>query len=258
MDDPRGSGQLPPPMRLAVALLLVAGGCAKADGGADASISRSDGALLPDAGLRADAGPDAEPHGDQPPVINEFVADHAGDDDCEYVEIAGGPGADYGRYAVLAVEGDAGNNPGQVQAIIPAGTASANGFWVSGFLSNQLQNGSITILLVADYAGGAADIDGDDDGAIDSEPWSARVDAVAVADGDPSDFTYAGAAVLVDSFDGGTAQVGGASRIPDATDTDQPADWVRNLDNAAGLACESGTADAGEAENTPGEANRIR
>ena len=246
-------------MRPAAALLLlVAGGCATADNRADGGPARSDGALLPDAsGSRADAGTDAEPHGDVPPLINEFVADHAGNDDCEYVEIVGPPGVDHSRYSVLSVEGDAGNNPGQVQAVFQVGTTSPGGFWVSRFLSNQLQNGSSTLLLVADYDGeGMVDIDGNDDGAIDGEPWSVRVDAVAIDDGDPSDVTYAGAAALAESFDGGTTQVGGASRIPDGTDTDQPSDWVRNLDNAAGLSCENGAPDAGEAQNTPGAPNQ--
>ena len=241
---------------LAAALLVVAGGgCATADSGADAGVDRSDGALLPDAGIRVDGGPDAEPHGNADPVINEFVADHAGADDCEYVEIAGAAGADYSRYTVLSVEGDAGNNPGQVQAVIPVGTSSASGHWVSPFLSSQLQNGSTTLLLVVDFTGGTPDVDGNDDGTIDNQPWSGLVDAVAIDDGDASDVTYSQAAVLAELFDGGTTQVGGASRIPDGTDTDQPADWVRNLDNAAGLTCENGAPDAGEAQNTPGAPN---
>lgn len=242
-------------MRSSVVALVLAAGCASADSGADGAPSRSDGALLPDAGLRSDAGTDAEPHGDLAPVINELVVDHSGIDQCEYVEITGAPGTDYSRYTVLSLEGDSGN-PGQVQAILPVGSTSAAGFWVSDFLSDQLQNGSLTILLVTDYAGGMPDVDTDNDGAFDAEPWSEVVDAVAIDDGGTGDRTYAGSAVLARSYDGDSGQVGGASRIPDGTDTDQPADWVRNLDNAAGLTCEDGAADHGEAQNTPGESNR--
>jgi hypothetical protein len=245
-------------MRSALALLLLVAACATADSRADGGAEWSDGALLPDAGERSDAIADGDPRGVITPVINEFVADHAGEDACEYVEIAGTPGADYSRYTILTVEGDAGNNPGGVQAVIPVGSVSSEtGLWVSGFLSSQLQNGSSTLLLVADYAGGPSDVDGNDDGVIDSEPWSALVDAVAIDDGGASDVTYAETAVLVESFDGGTTRVGGASRIPDATDTNRPDDWVRNLDNAAGLTCESGAAGAGEAQNTPGQPNAI-
>ncbi|HEU5060768.1 MAG TPA: hypothetical protein VFU21_29760, partial [Kofleriaceae bacterium] len=85
----------------AVLLLLVgAAACATADRGADGGPERSDGALLPDASRApADAAAtDAEPHGDGSPVINEFVSDHGGADDCEYVEITGAPGTDYSRY----------------------------------------------------------------------------------------------------------------------------------------------------------------
>jgi uncharacterized protein len=244
---------------LAALALLSAAACAKADSRPDGGAERSDGALLPDAGggtPRDASSTDAEPHGSSTPVINEFVADHAGNDACEYVEIAGAAGADYSNHTVLTVEGDAGNNPGQVQAVIPVGSMSGAGLWDSGFLpANLLQNGSSTILLVADFAGGTPDIDGNDDGAIDSEPWSALVDAVAVNDAGSADLTYAGDAVLTRTWDGANSVVGGASRIPDGTDTDQPADWVRNLDNAAGLTCENGAPDAGEAQNTPGAPN---
>ncbi len=245
-------------MKLALAALACAAGCATADSRADGGPTRSDGALLPDAAPLSDAGPDAEPHGDPAVVINEFVADHAGDDDCEYVEIAGPAGADLSRYTVLTVEGDAGNNPGQVQAVIPVGTSSAEGYWSSGFLpANSLQNGSSTILLVADFAGGTPDIDGDNDGAIDgTAPWSALADAVAVNDGGVSDDTYAAPVTLTRTFDGADSVVGGASRIPDATDTDQPSDWTRNISNAAGLPCESGGTPIGTAANTPGAVNR--
>jgi hypothetical protein len=238
------------------AVAVLAAGCATADSRADGGSPRSDAALLPDAGRTgADAGADAEPHGEAPPVLNEFVADDPSTDECEYVEVFGSPGADYGRYTVLSIEGDAGNDPGAVQAVIPVGTTSDAGLWVSGFMGGQLQNGSLTLLMVADFAGAPADIDGNDDGAIDSEPWSALVDAVAIDDGGTSDRTYAATAVLAQAFDGGTTRVAAASRIPDGSDSDQPADWVRNLDNAAGTPCESGTADAGEAQNTPGQPN---
>jgi len=244
-------------VKLVFAALVCLAGCATADGGADAGAPRSDGALLPDAAMPADSGPDAEPHGDVQPVINEFVSDHAGDDDCEYVEISGAAGADYARYTVLTVEGDAGNDPGRVQAVIPVGTASAEGFWVSELLSNQLQNGSSTILLVADFTGGTPDIDSNNDGAIDNQPWSELADAVSVNDGGASDVTYAAPAVLTRTFDGADSVVGGASRIPDGADTDQPGDWTRNTDHAAGLPCESTGTAIGTAANTPGAANRI-
>lgn len=245
------------PVKSVLAALACLAGCATADGGADGGLPRSDGALLPDAAIPADAGADAEPHGDLAPVINEFVADHAGEDACEYVEIAGAPGTDGARYTLLTVEGDAGNNPGKVQAVIAIGAISPDGFWVSDFLSNQLQNGSSTLLLVADFTGGTPDIDGNDDGTIDMEPWSAVADAVAVHDGGASDVTYAAPAVLTRTFDGASSVVGGASRIPDATDTDQPGDWVRNDDHATGLPCESTGTAIGTAANTPGAANHI-
>jgi hypothetical protein len=119
---------------------------------------------------------------------------------------------------------------------------------VSPLLAEEIENGSATLLLVAGFAGGAVDLDGDDDGAVDREPWDALADAIAIADGDAGD--------RLPSFDGGTAPVGGASRIPDGADTDGPSDWLRNDFEGEGTPCASGSAPSGEALNTPGASNR--
>jgi hypothetical protein len=243
-----------------LALVLCAAGCAKADSSSDAGANPADARPLVDGGRVGDGGgddPDAGGGGEVVPVINEFVADHTGTDSCEYVEIAGSAGTDYGRYAVIAVEGDGGNGPGVVQVVVDVGMTRDEGVWVSGFLANQLQNGSSSLLLVADFTGGVGtDIDRDDDGTIDNQPWSALVDAVAVDDGDGGDLTYAGTAVLVESFDGGNQLVGGASRLPNAEDSDQPGDWTRNKYSAEGLAC-AGSSAIGTAANTPGATNSL-
>jgi uncharacterized protein len=216
----------------------------------------------PDAGGR-DAGPDAGPDGGadggvpgSAPRLNEFVADHTGKDVCEFVEIVGEPEVDYSDYAVLVVEGDAGNsNPGSVDAAIPVATTDQVGIWASAPLAGQLENGTSTLLVVAGFAGGAVDIDADDDGTIDVEPWTELVDAIAVTDGGVGDLHYAGRALLEPGFDGVSFAVGGASRIPDGADTDSPDDWVRNDFDGEGLGCGTGTPLPGEALNTPGAPN---
>ncbi|HKE20007.1 MAG TPA: hypothetical protein VKB80_34270 [Kofleriaceae bacterium] len=236
--------------------------------------TRRDAAPQPDAG-RPIGGRDADPAdgaviepdpvdagrpdggGGPIPLMNEFVADHAGNDLCEFVEIIGTPSTDFGDYSILVVEGDAGMaNPGSVDVAIPVGATDDAGLWVTAPLSGQIENGSMTLLLVSGFAGGSVDLDGDDDGTVDLEPWSQLVDAVAVSDGGVADVLYAGGAVLDPSFDGVDFSVGGASRIPDGVDTDGPRDWVRNDFDGEGLGCGTGTPVPGEAFNTPGSPNR--
>ena len=69
--------------------------------------------------------------------------------------------------------------------------------------------------------------------------------------------TYGG--TVLDAGDGtfGDHAPGGASRIPDGTDTDSPADWVRNDFDLAGIPDFTGTPQLGEALNTPGAANAL-
>lgn len=213
----------------------------------------------PDAGppdASADAGrPDAAPVGDLP-RINEFVADHAGTDLCEFVEIIGDPRTDYSDHSILIVEGDTGANPGSIDVAIPLAATDDVGLFATAPLSNQIENGSTTLLLVSGFAGGVADLDTDDDGTIDVEPWSSLFDAVAVTDGGATDLLYAGDALLAPLFDGVQFAVGGASRIPDGVDTGEPRDWVRNDFDGEGLGCGAGSPAPAEALNTPGTINR--
>ena len=257
----------------AIAWLALAAGCATAPASQDGSrrdagpsvdggrpIGGRPDAGGPDAGRPdaavADAGPpDAGPIGDLP-RINEFVADHAGTDLCEFVEIIGDPRTDYSDHAILVVEGDAGANPGAVDVAIPLAATDDLGLYASAALSSQIENGSMTLLLVSGFGGGAVDLDTDDDGTIDEEPWAALVDAVAVSDGGATDLHYAGGALLAPLYDGVQFPVGGASRIPDGTDTDEPRNWVRNDFDGEGLGCGAGSPAKGEALNTPGTINR--
>jgi predicted extracellular nuclease len=91
---------------------------------------------------------------------------------------------------------------------------------------------------------------------LDSTPWAQIVDDIAVTDGGSSDRTYAGT-VLDAGFDGGIYTVGGASRIPNGTDTDTVADWVRNDFDGYGFPGFVGSQEIGEAVNTPGAMNEV-
>ncbi len=188
-------------------------------------------------------------------VINEFVASHSGTDDHEYVEVKGLPNTDLSRLTVLELEGD-GAGAGAVDGAWTVGTTDASGYWTTGFLTSELENGSMTLLLVRDFRGTVGDdLDTDDDGTLDATPWSALVDDVAVVDGGASDRGYS-TTVLAASYDGlSSFPPGGASRLPDGVDTDTTADWMRNDFDLAGIATFSGTPVLGEALNTPGATN---
>jgi predicted extracellular nuclease len=190
------------------------------------------------------------------PVINEFVASTTGTD-VEYIEIKGSSNADLSTLTLLEIEGDSGAT-GVIDEIIQVGTTDANGYWAANLPSNTLENGSLTLLLVDNFTGTPGmDLDTDDDGVIDIAPWGRIVDSVAILDGGTGDLTYS-PAVLGPNHDGlSTFAPGGASRIPDGTDTDTAADWVRNDFDLAGIPGFTGTPEVGEALNTPGAPNEV-
>jgi predicted extracellular nuclease len=189
------------------------------------------------------------------PVINEYVVDHIGSDTHEYVEILGDPNTDYSSFTVVEIEGDSGSSTGQIDdATFEVGTTDANGYWTTGFQSNAFENGSLTILLVEGFFGSVdQDLDTNDDGTLDVTPWTRIVDSVGVDEGG----TVYGTPNLASGFDGIGFNVSGASRIPNGTDTDTTADWVRNHYFGAGLPGFGGTPSIGEGWNTPGAANEV-
>lgn len=197
--------------------------------------------------------------GSPPPVvlvINEFSANTVGTD-VEYVELLGTVGADLSAYRVLEIEGDGESNIGTVDEVISFAT-TADGRALASLAANALENGTMSLLLVRDFTGAlGGDVDADDDGELDAPFPGTVVDSVAVLDGAPGDIPYGG--VVLDAGDGSFGDVapGGASRIPDGTDTDSPADWVRNDFDLAGIPGSTGTPIVGEALNTPGAANAL-
>lgn len=185
------------------------------------------------------------------PVINEFSASTAGTD-VEYVEVHA-PGADLSGYSLLTIEGDAGSAIGAVDGAWPAPSVGANGLGLLRLPANALENGTMSLLLVQGTAARGADIDRDDDGTIDADVSFTVVDAVAVHDGGSGDVTYG--TPLGVGFDGAAFAPGGASRVPDGTDT--AADWVRNDFDLAGIEGSTATPAPGQAWNTPGEPNAV-
>ncbi len=188
------------------------------------------------------------------PVINEFVANHTSTDTFEFIEIFGEANKDYSALTLLQIEGD-GSGSGVVDSVHPVGTTDTAGFWTTGFLNNLLENGTITLLLVENFSGAVFDdLDTNDDGTFDVTPWTAILDSVAVNDGGSGDRTYSNV-VLTRDLDGGAFAPGGASRIPNGTDSDAVSDWMRNDFDGFGLPGFTGSPAVGEAVNTPGATN---
>jgi predicted extracellular nuclease len=188
--------------------------------------------------------------GPKDPVINEFVANHTGSDTEAFVEVFGDASTDYSAFTVLEIEGD--TSKGVIDAVLPVGTTSATGYWID---PEDMENGTITIMLVENFSGNLGDdLDTNDDGILDITPWSRIVDDVAVFDGGSSDLTYS-STVLGPGFDGNSFTPGGASRIPNATDTNTTADWLRNDFDGFGFPGFPGSPALGEAVNTPDAVN---
>lgn len=188
-------------------------------------------------------------------MINEFVANHTGTDTHEFIEVFGEASTDYSTLTIVQLEGDTGDGPGLIDTVYSVGSTDADGFWTTGFLNNELGGGTKTLLLVDNFSGTQGqDLDATDDGTLDAEPWDEIIDAIAVNDGDAGDLTYA-TPVLDVAFGGGSFAPGGASRIPNGTDTNTTGDWVPNDFDGAGLPGFPGTLASGEALNTPGIVN---
>ncbi|WP_306232172.1 ExeM/NucH family extracellular endonuclease [Agrococcus beijingensis] len=190
------------------------------------------------------------------PVINEFSADvDSTDTNGEFVELLGAPGTDLSDFSLAIIEGDNNTNLGKVIRVDAAPSLDATGRGLLQYPLNGIQNNSASLLLVSGAIANGQVVDADRDGAIDAGLGFTVIDAVGVSDGGAGDLTYG--AALVTSFDGGTATVGGASRIPEGTDTDAAADWVRNAFSGAGIEGRTGTPAPGQAWNTPGQPNRV-
>lgn len=205
------------------------------------------------------------------PMINEFVFNHAGDDDREYIEIKFKPGGDLSSYHLLVVEGDCNNkSAGGIIFSASLDKANAEGYWVTPFLNNKFQNGSQSILLVENYVEGSDKyIDKDKTGSVTTAKWSKIIDSVAVSDGGEDDIFYSDTVFhkgeprsLVSNMIENGYTLGGASRMWLADSFGKMGYvWVRNGFYKLGLddyvPNESILPVPKEAWNTPGKSNKL-
>ncbi len=133
-----------------------------------------------------------------PPVINEIRIDQAGADNDEYVELSGAPQSLDGMWLITI--GDGAGGSGVVESIVDLTGSSigASTYFVVAEASFSIgvadltatlgfENGdNVTHLLVSDYDDIGAplqtDLDTDDDGVLDIEPWTAVLDCVALVE----------------------------------------------------------------------------
>ena len=148
-------------------------------------------------------------------LLNEIFVNPTGgsDDNREYIEVRGIPGAWLDGLSVLEIEGD-GTGAGRIDAArsltglaigsngllilgddytvstpytIPAGTTLAD----LNRPGVTMENGTITFLLVTGFTGSAGmDLDLNNDGTPEVTPWSELLDGIAWSDGGAGDRVY--------------------------------------------------------------------
>lgn len=202
------------------------------------------------------------------PVINEYMTKHAAfegagtDHRYEFIEILGRPSRDYSDHTLLFIDGNAGSI-GIVQTIISVGQTDSAGYWVwcdsFGNDDDLLKQNSGTFLLVTGFDTAVAvgtDLDTNDDGVLETTPWTSITDSVALTDGTTPelDVVYS-TVVLANGANGVNGSRLGASRIPNGTDTNTDADWMKNHFSGSGLPGQSGDAPTGNVISTPGGIN---
>ena len=205
----------------------------------------------------------------RPPMLNEFVLNHAGGGEQEYIEVKFFTDRSSDTYWVLAVDGSraAGNNPGEIyySRQIQDGEIQSGGYWTTPFpppAPNQFRDRTTTLMLVRNYRGRPGvfeDLDPGNVGTITNALWDEVVDDVATVFVD-SDFTYAAqtGVILRPGIDGNNTPFSGASRLPDGQRSGLYQSWTRNHFGGEGLSCRSCVpgATTQEALNTPGKENR--
>lgn len=149
-------------------------------------------------------------------VLSEIRVDEPGFDLSEYVELAGVAGTSLNGLSVVVVgDGDAGSPNGVVESVIAlSGSIGASGRFLVAeatfsfaatpdlYADFELESSdNTTFFLVSGFTGGVGtDLDTNDDGTLDSTPWTALLSSVAFVrnatpDGLTEEFFYAATTV---------------------------------------------------------------
>jgi hypothetical protein len=190
------------------------------------------------------------------PKLNEFVANHAGTDTDEYVEVYGDPGPTT-RPTPSSRSRATARGAGVVDGVDRRRHHGCGRLLVTPFSRTRSRTAPLTLLLVEGFTGAlGADLDTDNDGTLDAAPWDRLVDSVAVSDGGASDRTYSPAVLAPATTAPFTP--GGASRFPTAPTPTPPPTGCATTSTAPACRSFPGVEAApGEAVNTPGAPNQV-
>jgi uncharacterized repeat protein (TIGR01451 family) len=139
-------------------------------------------------------------------TINEIRVDQPSTDNDEYFELAGSPAASLDNLTYLVIGDGSGDTSGVIEAVVElTGTAiPADGYFLAvestfslggtADLTTTLafeNSDNVTHLLVEGFTGSLYDdLDTDDDGVLDSTPWSSIDDCVALVGPGSGNLTY--------------------------------------------------------------------
>ena len=150
---------------------------------------------------------DVVPPGTSPFVLNELRISQPGDDDNEFFEIAGTPGASLDGVSFLIVSGefapgsidfalDLSGNVIGADGVFAFGDPDATGVDVTGTFNPF--GSPTTYFIVSGFTGRAGDdLDLDNDGVLDAAPFGLVYDAVSLVDGDSTpDRSYGRTALI--------------------------------------------------------------
>ncbi len=137
-------------------------------------------------------------------TLNEIRSDQPGTDVDEYVELSGPAGTSLDGFSLVILGDGSDGDIGVIEEVIDLSgqTIPDDGYFLFGQLTSatpdfdvdlNLENGAgATFLLVEGVAGNEGDdLDTNDDGTLDANPWSTISDAVGFASGASGDATYA-------------------------------------------------------------------
>jgi predicted extracellular nuclease len=140
-------------------------------------------------------------------TLNEIRVDQTGNDNDEYFELSGPAGQSLDGYTYLVI-GDGTGGSGVIEAVVSLDgqTIAADGFFlvaettltlgtadlVVGATGLNFENtDNLTHLLVQGFTGAnGLDLDTNDDGTLDSTPWTSIVDSVAMVGTGASELVY--------------------------------------------------------------------
>ena len=188
-----------------------------------------------------------------PPALSEIRIDQPGGDVDEYFELAGFAQSLDGLSYIVIGDGTGGSGTIESATDLTGQAMGGSGFWVAGEASMTLatpdmvtslgfeNSDNVTHLLVRDFTGATGDdLDTDDDGILDVEPWSEVVDSVAL---------------LENAIDPGTGNTSGGDLVYSSTTVGPDGTFVPGHVEICNGSWEIADFDPAAGSDTPGATN---